>query len=564
MLLPKAKDTQFWAAVREDPAYRPLLDELLRQYAKSAEGEIECLKYSDFRLFFTTGNRSVYEEKYFIRRSRLNACALLSLLYPEKEEYLTKLEDTVWAVCDEYNWALPAHISDWEQNCNAFLDLFAAETGFALSEIKYLLGDRLSPLIQNRISYEVRRRIFQPFLQESYWWYSAESNWAAVCGGSVACAFLYEWPEKFYEIKPRIDAVMECFLKSYKEDGVCREGVSYWEYGFGFFVFYADLLRQFSDGRYDYFQEDRIRTIAVFLQKMFLTENVTVSFADGQMHSGYNLGLLHFLKSVYPEEIMLPPFAYHTITDKCARWCWELRSFLYFDKNYPQSGEIRREEIYLEQSAWFVKKTSAYSFATKAGDNGEPHNHNDVGTFLLAMDGEQILCDLGAGEYTAQYFNAQTRYQIFCNSSFSHCVPIINGKGQTVSEKYYGEMSLAGEKLRIDMSHAYDAPELVSLVREFTFEENAVTVCDRFQMEGSFTERFVTLHRPEVREEGVLLGDCLLIAFDAERFTPVISEHVHIWHNGGEAVVYAVDFLPKTEETDTFSARLVCIPERIA
>ena len=556
MLLEKGKDKKFWKIVREDPAYRPLLDALLAQYEENVRRPIESLRYSDFRVYFENGNRSLYEAAYFTRRARLNACALLCLLYPEKEAYLTELQDAIWAICDEYNWALPAHLTDWERNNRSFIDLFAAETGFALSEIKYLLGDRLDTLIKSRISSELRQHIFEPFLRESYWWYTAESNWAAVCGGSVACAFLYEWPEKFYEVKPRIDEIIECFLSSYKEDGVCREGISYWEYGFGFFAFYADLLRQFSNGKYDYFKKEKVKTIACFLQKMFLTENVTVSFADGAMHSGYNLGLVHLLHSVYPECIAPPPFAYHTITDKCARWCWELRSFLYYDKNCPTGGEYRAEELYMQPSAWFVKKTKSYAFAAKGGDNGEPHNHNDVGTFLAAADGRQLLCDLGAGEYTQQYFDPKTRYQVFCNSSFSHCVPMINGKGQKAGKEYCGDMRLEDGRLVIDMTRAYGVPELSSLVREFIFEEDAVTLTDRFRLEGSFTERIVTLTQPEVTEQGVRIGG-LRLEYDAENFRMEISKHAHHQHDGSCAVVYAVDFAPKSEEKYVFVLKMV-------
>ena len=43
------------------------------------------------------------------------------------------LEDTIWAICDEYTWSLPAHIS-WAKDERTDVDLFASETGYALSE----------------------------------------------------------------------------------------------------------------------------------------------------------------------------------------------------------------------------------------------------------------------------------------------------------------------------------------------------------------------------------------------------------------------------------------------
>lgn len=54
--------------------------------------------------------------------------------------------------------------------------------------------------------------------------------------------------------------------------------------------------------------------------------------------------------------------------------------------------------------------------AAKGGNNGEPHNHNDVGSFFYLVGDEMLLTDLGAGEYTKEYFH-EGRYRILCNNS---------------------------------------------------------------------------------------------------------------------------------------------------
>ena len=63
------------------------------------------------------------------------------------------------------------------------------------------------------------------------------------------------------------------------------------------------------------------------------------------------------------------------------------------------------------------------AFAIKGGNNGEPHNHNDVGSFLYFIGEEEIISDLGAGEYTKAYFGPE-RYSVLCCSSRGHSVPI--------------------------------------------------------------------------------------------------------------------------------------------
>ena len=137
----KAKDKKFWKTVREDERYKFFIDDLKQLYNEFAQGEIVDINYDAFMEYHKTGSRDLFEwNYYFPRRNRLNACALLSLIYPDNEEYFANLNNTIWAICNEYCWSLPNHnmSSEFEYN-DIFIDLFAAETGFALSEIRFLL-----------------------------------------------------------------------------------------------------------------------------------------------------------------------------------------------------------------------------------------------------------------------------------------------------------------------------------------------------------------------------------------------------------------------------------------
>ena len=80
-LLGKAMDAAFWQGVREKDIYRTYREELLKLYAEHCENdEIYDLKYSEYKLYWQTGNRSVYERKFFDRRLARSASALLSLI----------------------------------------------------------------------------------------------------------------------------------------------------------------------------------------------------------------------------------------------------------------------------------------------------------------------------------------------------------------------------------------------------------------------------------------------------------------------------------------------------
>ncbi len=76
---------------------------------------------------------------------------------------------------------------------------------------------------------------------------------------------------------------------------------------------------------------------------------------------------------------------------------------------------------------------SGGGMACKGGHN-EVYNHNDVGSFLYMLGDEMLLTDLGAGEYTKQYFGPE-RYQILCNSSFGPQGDL-TGEGQKAGAEY--------------------------------------------------------------------------------------------------------------------------------
>ena len=247
-LIGKAHDKEFWESVRNDPDYRFLIDGLLAIYEKDCDTSINELLYSEFKLFKTTGDRGVFEKPYFKRRRALSALSMLSLIYPDEEKYLDGLMDVIYAICNEYTWCLPAHQPNIDALNEIYIDLFAAETGFALSEIYTLLSDRLEPLINARIKCEVKRRILDSFAnKDCFSWENGRSNWTAVCMGSVACTFMLMAPELYERFEKRFDSSFEAYLSGFENDGICTEGCGYWHYGFGFFTVYADMVRRFTE-----------------------------------------------------------------------------------------------------------------------------------------------------------------------------------------------------------------------------------------------------------------------------------------------------------------------------
>lgn len=529
MLIAKAKDAAFWEKVRTSEEYKPFVDELHALWEKDCVRDIPASKYSEFIIFNVTGSRDEYQSSYFHRRRVMNTSALLSLIYPEEEKYFTKLCDAVWAILDEYTWVLPAHMPSFTENVVDHIDLFAAETGGALSEIDYLLADRLPPLIRNRITYEVQRHIIDGYTGEKrFHWEKNTANWATVCLGSVVMALVYQRPDLIETVRPRIDETVRCYLSGFPEDGICLEGFGYWHYGFGFFVTMADLLYQFSDGKIDYLSIPKVKQIAKYPYRMYLDGRTTVSFSDGGMAGHYHIGLLHYLKQKFPDAVEIPDRSFSYTNDSCGRWCMHLRAFLWFDKDAATTAAASESVDYADRSQWLVKKTSHYGFAAKGGHNAEPHNHNDLGSFIVAHGGEQILCDPGAGRYCKQYFRGE-RYTFFKASSRGHSVPIIGGQYQVAGREHAAETTYENGVFTVEMHRGYDISALTELKRSFSFTDSTVTVADTFGLteEMSITERFVSRKPAEITDGTVKTGSLTLKASAGADVT--VHEEEGVW-----------------------------------
>ena len=543
-LLGKGHDPEFWTGLKERREFERYISELWSYWNEKGETlEFKALPYSKWKLFWETGDRGMYEDDYFERRYFIEHALPLALIYPEDERFITKLSDAVFAICDEYTWCLPAHQGQRDKNDNSRVDLFASETGFYLAIIDTLLGDRLDPLIRDRIRVEVKRRIFDTLLGcECYgWWETGSTNWTAVCTGSVGCTMMLLAPELMDErMQQRLIKAMNGFLDGFADDGICTEGCGYWAYGVSFFVQFADMIKTFTDGKVDYFKNEKVRSIATFPQRMFLSGKASVSFADGPRTLEYTFAVMHRLKSEYPEDVLIYSPEYGSYDIGCGRLCIRLYGAIWHCDEYynnPADSTACFEE-YAANACWLTKRTVKYGFAAKAGHNAEMHNHNDVGSFIFAKGGRQLVMDLGAGVYTRQYFSSE-RYEIFEPSSRSHCVPIIDGKYQYNSKEAAArDVEYREGYFTMDIAGAYPEGVAKSIKRTFVMDDDKVTMTDVFDVddESTVVERFVTLVEPAMGNDGSLyIGECKF-TFRGDTAMKIHTEEAY------DGVCYIIDF----------------------
>ncbi|WNS44138.1 heparinase II/III family protein [Paenibacillus sp. MMS20-IR301] len=564
---PQGDGAGFWAAARSAGALAQELDEIRAEAVRLDGQAIPELSYTLFSVFAETGSRLEYERVYFERRRRLNTYVLLALLAPEQAGIPEPLADILWAVCGEYTWCLPAHVPAQHDaaDINRYIDLFSSETGFTLTEISLLLGERLPPLLRSRIRHEVELRIFRPFLEEGpYEWETARHNWAAVCAGSIGAAALLavDDPDRLAGILLKTERAMGYYLEGFGDDGACLEGLGYWNYGFGYFTYYSDLLRSRSGGRLDWFRLEKVARIACFQQHCFIDGSLVANFSDSLPEVRVHTGLSHYLAGLLPE-VERPPSALRApyTEDHCSRWAPAVRNLLW-SAGAPRADEAwRPASSYLPDAAWLVSRhvseAGTFGFAAKGGHNAEPHNHNDLGQFILSGGGEVYAADLGSGEYTADYFGAG-RYSYDCNGSQGHSVPVIDGRYQQAGLQFsatvlHAAASAEKDELTLELARAYGLAGLKALVRSLVWHKAGqprLELTDSYRYEGSpasWTERFVTWRRPELLAPGAVLlpgstGGGVEVTYDPQVVEPEITAHTYRDHFGRETLWHSLDF----------------------
>ncbi|KFY50454.1 hypothetical protein V495_00254 [Pseudogymnoascus sp. VKM F-4514 (FW-929)] len=554
----------------------PLLQasrEKLQSAAKELRGkDIPVLPFRLFKLFDMVGDRLGYEAPYFFRRKVLLVSALSAWLWNDPEDIAT-LEECIWALCDDYTWSLPSHMhgsslsiginagsstSNTHRNSTESalnLDLFACETGLALAEICALLGDKLHPFIVERARSEVMRRVIYSYMHKAtiQHWEILNSNWCAVCAGSIGSAamLLVDNDLELAAILRNLLPVMERYIAGFSEDGACTEGLNYWTYGISFFVIFAELLSRRTAGNLNLLSDKRFTSIALFQQNCFFPGGATLTFSDVEANDKYRPGVTCFLAEHF-DGIMAPPLerAMDIMHSHCYNFAPALSDMLWTTNTLVSKQAQPQACVIYEKAQWLLCSGHGNTgFAAKAGHNDEEHNHNDVGSFLFSKQGVMLLCDIGKGEYTKSYFGPE-RYDIFCNSSLSHNVPIIDGHSQSDGREHCArDVNIdRNGSISMDISPAYDVSGLTSLRRHIRLfpHSGALVLSDHIKISRPMevVERFVSFVRPRIKNGGVVLEQgsisCGLLSNTTE--VPQIGITEHINHQGKSVDVYTIDF----------------------
>ena len=506
-LLPQAEDA-FW---------RDSIPQEMKQsytvYGEQYLGKAwTALPWTVFAENKITGNRVNYEGICFEKRRHLAALVMAEIV-EGKGRFMNDIIDGIGSFCEETWWGIPAHygkripLREIQE-----VDLFNAETASLIVWTRYMLEkqlDAFSPDICQRIDREIEQRILKPAVANNYWWKTAGMNWNPwICSNWLACVLICEHDEaRKAEAIAQIEKATQAFIDAYPEDGGCDEGPGYWDRAAASMFEVLRLLPENSrlarltSSTSNTSLSRKIRAMAAYSYKTYIGHDYCVNFADA-----------HENKAVQQVNIVYP-FG-HWLNDKTMR---EFGAYLGRTKQvltqpallYDKSGNfptLGRELFFLRnirdfiaekpqepliKDAWLpnlqimTARRGGHFTAFKGGHNGESHNHNDVGSFLVYVDGEPLLIDPGVGEYTAKTFS-NSRYEIWTMQSGYHNLPQINGTDQQDGKAFGAKVvSHQNGKLTLDIAGAYPKEAAVkSWKRTVTATKSGVSVTEDFELDA--------------------------------------------------------------------------------
>lgn len=156
----------------------------------------------DFMEFFRNGNRGHFQDKLHALRGRVHQLVIGNLLEREHNKtsllYVEEIINGVWMVLEESTWCYPAHLSlqgtsdPLPDPTKLAIDLNAGEVAKFLAWVQLLMGekfDQISTVVNKRIEFELRRRIFEGYLNIDFGW----AGFGGVFGTYFGARYVNNW-----------------------------------------------------------------------------------------------------------------------------------------------------------------------------------------------------------------------------------------------------------------------------------------------------------------------------------------------------------------------------------
>lgn len=508
VLLPPVSDRKTWESIDPEKA-----KQIVENGERQLKSGMTAWSDDDYLAYTRSGKRT--GDGMMGRRTGYLRDVLLAECIENKGRFIAAVEEAVKSIASDKSWTLSAHDGrlDNYNGKRIEVDLSAAARALVFSGTYRMLGEKLLEETRITLTNELYRRIFNAYKPRlitgedrgGFWWMNGNNNWNAVCHAGVVLAALavIDSAEERALFVHGAEIGLPYFLHGMTDDGYCSEGIGYWGYGFGNFVLIAAGVSLATKGKIDWFNNAKVAAIGRFGKRMELIDGLYPAYADCGPTAKPSSWILYFMDRMY-DPAQMPTWQAKGIPlnggDPQSFALTFFPSSIYYTaqpypKFAPKAGDSFRD--FFEEAGILNCRPkdpdapNAFAASFKGGHNAEEHNHNDLGSFVIATKGAKLplIIDPGNEVYTARTFSAK-RYDSKALSSFGHSVPVIDGVQQrpgrdAMAKIVEAKFSDDADRFVIDYASAYDKVDgITGLKRTFIYKrapEITVSVSDTFE-----------------------------------------------------------------------------------
>lgn len=518
-ILPAA-GSDIWKAVAHNPLVRQWMEPLREKAAEEVDAPLPELTDRLYHEFHKSGARINFESIYYERRRRLGRAAICALLEPEEPRWLKSTLAKTQEILDEFSWALPAHVNTHSGKDPMHIDVAASETANLMAQLFDLFGASLGNELIAKIKWRLRSQFFENYVNrhDDFFWMLSSGHWNAMCHQGVV------GPALTFEVDTHLVSRMLMFMKRYLPvylggfggDGGCNEGPVYWQSGFLWFCALNEQLEIRTNGRLSLIEgEVKISEIARYGIRTSLRNFHFVNFADSFQSGVINPALLSYLADRLQDDHMRLHAQLHysylrdhglPLNSQRCDFFYLVHLFLRCPDSLPEKVSVNYEDVHFKDIGVVVahgrdESGNEWDFAAKAGHNNEQHNHNDCGSFIVNINGTPLITEIGAPEYTKDYFR-EHRYDYLAARTFGHSLPVVNGCEQSPGERYASkvlavEMDEHSVHFCVDLTGCYPTDaDCGEVVRDFQWDKarGRIQVKDYYELykKDSFETAIIT------------------------------------------------------------------------
>lgn len=520
---PSYRDRQAWE--------RLIMPELRKKIVENGE---KALRY-EWKPDLAT-DYLAYKRDGRILTGRDNQMNLLTLMLAElvegKGRFIDQIVNGVWFL-SEVSWVHSAHAyfqkdqSGLPDPDEPTVELVVSDIGAQFAWAYYFFHDefdKISPLISKRIYKTVYERLITPYyVRSDYWWMGFQgqmvNNWNVWINYNVLQAVLILENNPIMRAKYvyKLMRSVDRYIDWQYVDGTCEEGPGYYGASAINLLKFLEILNRATVGRVNIFNDIKIKNLGNFIQRVHVDGLYFVNFSDCGPKVNLNPAPVYQYGKLTGDKSLM---GFASDFAKQSKWIDRIGTGSFFghvlddvliakEVLSDSNSGFKELSYYFKEGELAIGRDSYHSdrgfcFAAHGSHNDVPHNHNDVGSFMLYHNGIPILIDAGVEAYTRKTFSAE-RYTIWTMQSCYHNVPTINGVDQKNGRKFHAknvvfEDSGTSVRFSVDIAKAYPAEAdvrfwertyLLNRASEFVIEDcwkigktkgntilNFMTVCD--------------------------------------------------------------------------------------